>query len=172
MGKKLIIRNADFYQNCIDKTRDYLLNITDAAFNAQTEVVSWGQSPYKNAFSEQLNVIPANTVIAGVRIKTNSAGTIPVYVASFASNTSVGTDFIKIADIVISQTGIISDFLFPTPVTILSNQCIVFGDPINGSQNAGKFYYGAGPSNLRLSTDGNLHWQVSTMPLGVDYILG
>ena len=171
MGKKLVIKGADFSANAIDSQGRYLLGITDAQFNAQTSSTSWGAAN-KYAFADQLGVIPANTVVKGIKIKTHTVGNILLYLANFTSNTSRATNMTYIGTLNITQADSIETFLFDSPVTVGSNQCIVFGNPIQGqTAQVGKFYYGAGGSNLRITTNENTSWLVSTSPLGVDYYI-
>lgn len=171
MGKKLVIKGADFSANAIDSQGRYLLGITDAQFNAQTSSTSWGAGN-KYAFAEQLGVIPANTIVKGIKIKTHTVGNIFVYLGNFASNTSKATSLTYIGTLNITQADSIETFLFDSPVTVGSNQCIVFGNPIQGqTAPVGAFYFGAGGSNLRLTTNNNSSWAVSTAPLGVDYYI-
>lgn len=171
MGKKLIIRGADFSANAIEVQGSWLLGITDAQFNAQTNSTSWG-AKNKYAFAEQLNVIPANSVVLGVKVKTHTTGNIYLYRGNFTSNTSKATNMTYIGTLIITEIDTIQTFMFDTPVLIGSGQCIVIGNPEQGqSAPVGAFYYGAGRNNLRLTTNNNVSWVVSTLPLGVDYLI-
>jgi len=171
MGKKLIIRGADFSANAIEVQGSWLLGITDAQFNAQTNSTSWG-AENKYAFAEQLGVIPANSNVLGVKVKTHTTGNIYLYRGNFTSNISKATNMTYIGTLIITEIDTIQTFMFDTPVLIGSGQCIVIGNPTQGqTEPIGKFYYGAGTNNLRITSNNNTNWVISTLPLGVDYLI-
>lgn len=177
MGKNLIIKGADFSENGL-RNYSYLIGITDAEFNLCTLITNPGvTTPYM--FTDKLSVfssvVSGEKAIIGIRLKVNTAGIIPIYVADFSSDDGVMSNYQFKEDLNVPQdaVGNIVDIKFTTPIYLQANQKIVFGNRGAITMTA-KWYFGYQNGhfeNLCISTNSGSTWEVSSVPLSVDYLV-
>lgn len=179
MGIKLILKDADFSVNGFDGggiQYQLLLNITSEEFNNSPNVVNPGTASTPYLFADKKEVFAGiiGRSIAGIRMKIHTEGVIPVYTATFNTDTSAAANiaFAESFTASSSDVGTIKDFMFTNPVILSTNQKIFFGNK-DSLTMTGRWYYGGntGDPVLCLSTNKNRGWLVSTLPLTVDYLL-
>ena len=181
MGKKLIIKGADFSANCIPAPAPVvyskMLGITDSLYNQMTLISSTEISGTPAMFCDKLTVFTTHNVnnkaILGIRLKVSTSGLLPISKAYFSSDSDAGSSFTLLKTFTISAGMIdhIVDLMFDTPVQLGNNEKIVFGNP--NSSMTSTFYIGLSTiSDVTLYRRVNAtSWTTGSTPFGVDYLL-
>ena len=137
MGKKLIIKGADFSENRIPEQEVPLLSRTNDILQANTKS-SLASSPFCDPLYEQLQ----GRVITGIEMKPAQAGTISVLRAQ--SLDSGGT--VKIAEITIDSNDIGQTKKYEVNIPVGSTDIICIGL----ESDSGGYYYNSNSSGTNI----------------------
>ena len=140
MGKNLIIKGADFEANRVRTIYSPFFNLDFSVFTEYTNPLPTGKNAgFVHLGSSITDLITNAAQIKGVRLKTYNTGTIPVYLATFASETSVPTKTL-LKTFTTTEAAVITDLMFDTLVTLSAGQKIMVGS--NTEAWSGRWYYG------------------------------
>ena len=172
MGKKLVIKGADFSQNGLRNYKS-ILNISNNDFFIFSRDTEKGDA-YCYGETSTVTQQKLNVPIIGIRILPVLSGIIPVRVASFSNDYSPYTSIRFIQNITVSPVdiGIIKNYFLNSPIELSSGEKIVFGfEGLTASWKYGEdiLEFNTG---ISLTTNGEeSSWIVSAnYSLGVDYL--
>ncbi len=159
MGKKLVVKGADFSEVAIEtRTKQYLYGVPNSQMNGNP----WNLNSLGFSLIEQ-SVLQGKTIY-GMRMNVDKAGTITISKSSIV-NPTTSSSLVVVAHAVANSTGIV-DMAFDVPIELGSGEyLIISAATAKGKFHADgsitglaqqKFYYKAGTSNIAQNDDYSL----------------
>lgn len=145
MGKKLIIKGADFSEVAVEVgvVRNFIYNISDAQMSGASDL--WNHS--SGGFSVLDQSALQGKTIDGVRLNVHTAGTVKIYKATAVNPKSMSA--MTLVSSMTARSEGIQNIDFDTPVSLGAGEFIVFGDANNvGGNTLRAKYHGSGGTSL------------------------
>ena len=160
MGKKLVVKGADFSEVAIEtRTKQYLYGVPDSQMNGRNQ---WNLNSLGFSLIEQ-SVLQGKTIY-GMRMNVDTSGTITISKSSIV-NPTISSSLVVVAHAIANSTGIV-DMAFDVPIELGSGEYLIISAAtakgkfhVDGSitgQAQQKFYYKAGTSNIAQNDDYSL----------------
>lgn len=151
MGKKLIVKGADFSEVAIEtRIKQYLYGVPNSQMNGN---YAWNLNSLGYSLIEQ-SVLQGETIY-GMRMNVDTTGTITISKSSIVNPTTTSS-LVEVAHAVANSTGIV-DIAFDVPIELGSGEYLIISAATakakfhSGSitgQAQQKFYYKVGTSGI------------------------